>query len=185
MTRGKHRHRTTRAATATAAVVLACVARAGVESLVSNSPFLPQSAVVQASNSGVLDRFELRGVASFGGTLTFSVYDTTNNRGYWIPLNGTEGGVRVASYDPATEAVVVEGEGGTRRLFLKEAQIQTMMPPAPVPAQATTVQGTPLPVSPGGITTEQEMAERRQRIIEELRRRRALRQQAQGQSAPQ
>ena len=170
---------------AAAAIACACAATAGTESLVNNSPFLPQSAVVPAGNNGVLDRFELRGVASFGGVPTFSIYDTTNNRGYWIPLNGSESGVRIASYDPTTEAVVVEGEGGSRRLFLKEAQIQTMMPPAPVPANATAAQGVPLPAAPGAVTTEQEMAERRQRIIEELRRRRALRQQAQGQPAPQ
>jgi hypothetical protein len=177
------RHRATLAVTA--AIACACVATAGTESLVNNSPFLPQSAVTPAGGNGALDRFELRGVASFGGVATFSIYDTGNNRGYWIPLNGSEGGVRVASYDASTEAVVLEGDGGSRRLFLKEAQIQTMMPPAPVPVAGTAVQGAPLPAAPGAVTTEQEMAERRQRIIEELRRRRALRQQAQGQPAPQ
>jgi len=179
----RQRHRATLAAAA--AIACACVAPAGTESLVNNSPFLPQSAVTPAGNSGVLDRFELRGVASIGGTPTFSIYDTTNNRGYWIPLNGSEGGVRVASYDPATENVVLEGEGGSRRLVLKEAQIQTMAPPAPVPVGVAPQQGIPLPAAAGAVTTEQEMAERRQRIIEELRRRRALRQQAQGQPAPQ
>ena len=167
-----------------AAIALVCGASAGTESLVSNSPFLPQSAVVQGPGNGVLDRFELRGVASIGGVPTFSIYDTTNNRGYWIPLSGSESGVRVASYDAATEAVVVEGDGGSRRLFLKEAQIQTMMPPTPVNVGAVPPQGSPLPAA-SGATTEQEMAERRQRIIEELRRRRALRQQTQAQPAPQ
>jgi len=177
--------RAKRAAIAAASIALVCGAFAGTESLVSNSPFLPQTAITQTTSSGVLDRFELRGVASFGGVPTFSVYDTTNNRGYWIPLNGSESGVRIASYDPATEAVVVEGEGGSRRLFLKEAQIQTMMPPAPVNVGVVPSQGAPLPAAAGTVTTEQEMAERRQRIIEELRRRRALRQQTQGQPAPQ
>jgi hypothetical protein len=174
-----------RAATVAAVLALACGGFAGTESLVSNSPFLPQSAVTQPTSNGVLDNFELRGVASFGGTPTFSIYDTTNNRGYWIPLSGTEAGVRVASYDAATEAVVIEGSSGSRRLFLKEAQIQTMMPPAPVNVGNVPPQGSPLPPAAGAVTTEQEMAERRQRIIEELRRRRALRQQTQGQPAQQ
>lgn len=185
MSTDTHLQHAIRAATAAAALACVCVATAGTESLVNNSPFLPQSAVTPVAGSGALDRFELRGVASFGGVATFSIYDTTNNRGYWIPLNSSDAGVRVASYDPATEAVVVEGEGGSRRLFLKEAQIQTMMPPAPVPVAAAGPQGMPLPAIAGAVTTEQEMAERRQRIIEELRRRRALRQQAQGQPAPQ
>ncbi|HUG10891.1 MAG TPA: hypothetical protein VMM36_07750 [Opitutaceae bacterium] len=185
MNNGDPLHRANRAAIAAAAIALACGAFAGTESLVSNSPFLPQSAVTPAASNGVLDNFELRGVASFGGVATFSIYDTTNNRGYWIPLSGTEAGVRVASYDAATEAVVVEGSGGSRRLFLKEAQIQTMMPPAPVNVATVPPQGSPLPAAAGAVTTEQEMAERRQRIIEELRRRRALRQQTQGQPAPQ
>lgn len=185
MTKSNHLHHAIRGTLSAAAIACACAGNAGTESLVNNSPFLPQTAVAPVTNSGVLDRYELRGVASFGGTPTFSIYDTSTNRGYWIPLNGSEGGVRVASYDPATENVVIEGDGGTRRLFLKEAQIQTMMPPAPAPVAAAAVQGTPLPAAPGAVTTEQEMAERRQRIIEELRRRRALRQQAQGQPAPQ
>lgn len=169
-----------------AVMLLACAARAGVENLVSNSPFLPQSAVAQAAGSGgSLDRYELRGVASFNGVLTFSVYDTTNNRGYWIPLNSSQDGIRVSSYDDSREAVVIEGEGATKRLVLKEAQIQTMTVAAPPPAAPPgVVQGSPLPAAPGAINTEQEMAERRQRIIEELRRRRAARQQTQ-QAAPQ
>lgn len=185
MTSDRQFQRAFRAATAAATIACVGVCTAGTERLITNSPFLPQSAVAQTPSSGALDRFELRGVASFGGVPTFSIYDTTNNRGYWIPLNTSEAGVRVASYDPASEAVVVEGEGGSRRLFLKEAQIQTMLPPAPVPTGVVPVQGSPLPAAAGTVTTEQEMAERRQRIIEELRRRRALRQQTQGQPAPQ
>lgn len=171
-----------------AAAILAatgCTMHAGVENLVSNSPFLPQSAVAQAAgSSGSLDRYELRGVASFNGVPTFSVYDTTNNRGYWIPLNSSQDGIRIASYDASREAVVIEGEGASKRLVLKEAQIQTMTVAVPPPqAVPGVVQGTPLPAAPGAINTEQEMAERRQRIIEELRRRRAARQQTQ--AAPQ
>ncbi len=156
-------------------VAFVCSANAGIDGLVANSPFLPQSAVPQGGSTGALDKYELRGVASFGGVPTFSIYDTTTNRGHWIGLDASEGGLRVASYDPQREAVVLEGEGGSRRLFLKEAQIQTLMAP-PVGLAVFPAQGTPLPVISGGMPSEQEMAERRQRIIEELRRRRALRQ---------
>lgn len=165
-----------RAAAATAGfLVLAASAHCGTEGLVTNSPFLPQSAVAQSGNSGVLDKYELRGVASFGGVPTFSIYDATTNRGFWIPLEASEGGLRVASYDAAREAIVLEGEGGSRRLFLKEAQIQSLVA-APVAQQVFPV-GALLPAAAGAMASEQEMAERRQRIIEELRRRRALRQQ--------
>lgn len=165
-----------RAAIGTVGVVaFVCSVHAGIDGLVANSPFLPQSAVPQGGSTGALDKYELRGVASFGGVPTFSIYDTTTNRGYWIGLEGSEGGLRVASYDAEREAVVLEGEGGARRLFLKEAQIQTIVAP-PVGAAAFPVQGSPLPVISGGLPSEQEMAERRQRIIEELHRRRALRQ---------
>jgi len=163
------------AAAAGCGLALAFAARAGTDSLVTNSPFLPQSAVVQPGNSGALDKYELRGVASFGGVLTFSIYDSSSNRGYWIPLEGTEGGIRVASYDAQRETVVLEGEGGSRRLFLKEAQIQSLVAP-PVNTGIVPPQGSPLPIAAGAMASEQEMAERRQRIIEELRRRRALRQ---------
>lgn len=168
--------RTLRALLAGAALALAGAANAGVEGLVSNSPFLPESATAPAAASGALDRYELRGVASFGGVLTFSIYDATGNRGLWIPLEGTEAGIRVVSYDAQRESVVIEGEGVSRRVALKEAQIQPLIaPPVAAPAGAV-VQGSPLPQAQGAVTSEQDMAERRQRIIEELRRRRALRQ---------
>ncbi|MFT3829532.1 MAG: hypothetical protein QM691_07485 [Opitutaceae bacterium] len=161
-------------ALAAAALLLgAAPARAVPESLVRNSPFLPagNSAPVAAAQNG---RLELRGIVSLEGKPRFTVFDTSNNRAVWLAVGESDGGIRVAAYDAAAEAVTVEFEGQSVRLTMKEAQIVSVAVTLPTtsggpPQSPTNVNAAP-PVN------EQEIQERRNRIIEELRRRRALRQ---------
>lgn len=172
-------------------------AAAVLDSLLHNSPFMPLSApVVEAPPSNQLDRYELRGVSSLGGIAMFSIFDNATGRSFWVRQGETVEGIGIQHYDIASETVTLAGSGQTKRLQLREAQIVTM---AVAPPQAT-MQAQPAIPQPGGMTTggppggppraqpsEQEINERRQAIVEELRRRRALRQQAlqSGQPAPQ
>ena len=148
-------------------------ARAVPESLLRNSPFLPAGNVapVAAPQNG---RLELRGILALEGKPRFTIFDTSNNRAVWLAVGENDGGIRVSAFDAATEAVTVELEGQSQRLTMKEAQIVNMAVTLP-----TTAAVGPAPiagVNPAPPANEQEIQERRNRIVEELRRRRALRQ---------
>jgi hypothetical protein len=118
-----------------------------------------------------LDRLEFRSIARFNGVETFSLFDPTENRRFWLGLNQTDSGFTVTDYNPKEDSVVVKHEGKTRTIALHEAKIQAMAE-APTPATARP--------GPGGRPTAQPAAspeERMQDLAEEIRRRREIRRQ--------
>jgi len=157
-----------------AALLGAGAAFATTDSLLNNNPFLPSGGPAVPTQQAA--RLELRGMFSLGGAPSFAIFDTTTQKAFWLGLNQAEGNVRVVGYDPATNAVSAEVDGQPQRLVMKEAQIITMVapPPTPVAAAAGANPGGPGLVA-GSAPSEQEIQERRNRIIEELRRRRAMR----------
>ncbi len=168
-------NRSARAALGLAALLAAGAAPAVPESLLRNSPFIPSgnAAPVAAPQNG---RLELRGILTLDGKPRFTIFDTSNNRATWLGVGEADGPIRVAAFDAAAEAVTVELEGQSVRLTMKEAQIVNIAVTLPTP-NANTGPGTPpAGVNPAPPANEQEIQERRNRIIEELRRRRALRQ---------
>jgi len=152
----------------------AVVASAAPDSLVRNSPFTPAGGPATPAATQA-PRLELRGMFSLGGAPSFAIFDTTTQKAFWLGLNQTEGNVRVTGYDPAANAVTAEVDGQPQRLVMKEAQIITMVAPPPMPAAGSGPGPGGPGLVPGAAPTEQEIQERRNRIIEELRRRRALR----------
>ena len=167
-----------------AGLALAGTAQAVPETLLRNSPFQPTGSAAPTTTPP--SRLELRGLISEGGVPRFSIFDASNSRAYWIGLNETEGGVRVVSFDASSNSIMVEADGQAQRLVMKEAQIVAMA--VPLPGQPNTIVAPPgampPPPSMGAGSgpqppTEQEIQERRNRIVEELRRRRALRANAQ------
>ncbi len=145
------------------------------ESLLRNSPFLPAGNPAPVAAAG--GRLELRGIVGLEGKTRFAVFDTANNRSVWLAVGESDSGLRVTAYDATSEALTVEFEGQSQRLTMKEPQIVNVAvnltgPAAAVPTPAVT---GPQPAT-GPALSEQEIQERRNRIIEELRRRRALRQ---------
>ena len=161
-----------------ASLVLAVAGSAVPESLKQSSPFAPPGQA-ESAPAAAPGRFELRGLISLGGVRRFSVFDNTTGRGVWLGLNDTDHGIRATAFDAAAEALTIETDGQPQRLVMKKSQIVTMVTPV-VPV---TISGsTPPPGAPAvgaGPPSEQEIQERRNRIVEELRRRRALRQAAQ------
>lgn len=157
--------------------------RAVPESLLRNSPFQPEKSVGPQAPSQT-GRYEMRGIATIDGKTRLSIFDTSNNNAVWLAVGESEGGVKVAAYDAVAEAVTVEFEGQSARLTMKESQIINVAVPTP---SANPAVGTPPPpgVNQAAPANEQEIQERRNKIIEELRRRRALRQANRNQQQPQ
>lgn len=147
--------------------------QADLNSLLSNSPFgSAASGAATPQNDAPL---EFRGVFAEGGDYFFNLYSASAARSEWLGLDDTYGdNVVVKSYDPANQQLTVQFQGKPMTLSLVSAR----RPAAPTPARPTpAVKGQPEPavVAPATPTSEQE---RLSKIAEEIRRRRALRQQA-------
>ncbi len=164
-----------------ALLLVAASAHAVPESLLRRNPFQPAGIVapVAAPQNG---RLELRGILALGGKPRFTIFDTSNNRAVWLAVGESDGGIRVAAFNAATEEVSVELEGQSVSLKMKEAQIVNVAVSLPTTGPANPTVGVqPQGVNPAPPANEQEIQERRNKIIEELRRRRALRQSGQPQ----
>ena len=160
------------------------IASAVPESLLRNSPFIPAGDAASAATPQN-GRLELRGILTLDGKPRFTIFDTSTNRGVWLAVGESDGGIRVAAFDASAEAVTVELEGQSVRLTMKEAQIVNVAVTMPTTNVANpAVAGAPAGVNPAPAASEQEIQERRNKIIEELRRRRALRQGGQPQQTP-
>lgn len=138
------------------------------DTLVKNSPFgnVPsQNAVGNADNP-----LEFRGVFVDKGEPFFSLYDGATRRSMWVGMQEPGNPVLVRDYDEAAGAVVVEYQGRTLTVPLKQVRI-----PA-VPAVAPGVAGPPpAQATAQASATPPDEAVRLAQIAEEIRRRRAIR----------
>ncbi len=113
---------------------------------------------------------EFVGVLRTGAEEVVCLYDTTKQRGYWLAVGQTEGGVALKSYDAAKRQATVELQGQAQTLALKEPKFEgTVTPVAPPPPGLTVAAAAPSPA---------DEAARLQAVAEEVKRRRALRQAA-------
>lgn len=158
--------------------------------LANDSPFLPPSGA-SAPGAPASGQFELRSVVVEDGELYFSVYDSGTQRADWVTLDETGGPFVARRYDSEKDALVIEVNGGTQTLTLKESRVHgadnaPAGPPTPLPtntggpAPGEPQRGGPVP-QPGNsappmptVTNPQE-AERLQNLANEIRRRRGLR----------
>ena len=158
-------------------------AHASVDELINNSPFAGpgiQAAAAQATPGSI----ELRGIIRTGETWEFSIYDPSRKYSAWVKLGQIGDDFVVKNYDPDHDSATVEYQGRTLKLSLPEAKIApmngAMQQPMPPPNLAM---GQPQPgqPQPGAPTINQSSADEQKRleaIAEEIRRRRAMRQQA-------
>lgn len=153
------------------------------QGLLDNSPFgkARTNAAGAAETGGQL---EFRGVAEENGVLWFSLYDTATKRSTWVRRDAAGTGPAIRAYDPATPAVTIEYQSKTLTLPLRRAP-QIAVAPQPQQGGSGPVPGNPVviggAVSGGPAPMD---AARIQQIQEEIRRRRALRQQAIQPNAP-
>ena len=133
---------------------------------------------------------EFRGVFTDQGEWFFSLYETGKRTSLWVGLNEPGNPFTVRSYDAAKETVTVEYQGRTLTLALKQAVIQPAEPvanrvaPGGGPGNVAQPAGGAAPANVAGAPTSADEASKLARITEEIRRRRALRQQAVPSAAP-
>ncbi|MDQ8193378.1 hypothetical protein QEH59_03010 [Coraliomargarita sp. SDUM461004] len=113
------------------------------ETLESSNPFLPPGygekqteppkPVVQ-TNGPISREIEFRGVVKFNNNYQFSVFNKTEQKGYWIKENQAEGGISVRSYDADSRTITVNMNGRSERLTLMSVS------DAPLPVVSSTTQ---------------------------------------------
>ncbi len=162
------------------------------QTLVDRSPFSPAP---QAGESGgtqeAQGNLEFRGMVTDAAGTSYSVFDTTTNKGRWVRADDTNSPVQVKNFDATNNVLEVEQNGRPVKLPLKRAVIQ-----AGQPVSAMTAPAPAAPPSPGNPTANNNQnrpdaaadARRLEAVAAEVRRRRALRNTAtgtrQGQPAP-
>jgi hypothetical protein len=148
--------------------------------LVNNSPFGTLRSGGAGGNAST-EPFEFRAVLEENNNKFFSIYETATRRSNWVELNDPVNGFSVKSYDAGKQAIAVDYQGKTMTLAIKQApavaQVYQAPPPQTGPVPAMQTPGNPSvqagPTMPTAIDQQ-----RIQQIQEEIRRRRALRNQA-------
>lgn len=155
-----------------AGLVLAAAARGADPALAPSSPFAPpdgSSAVASAENQPL----ELRGILADGGGYRFSVYDPAKKSGQWVRLNESGREFTVKTHDVARDMVTLDYQGRMLTLTLHSAKVVgvAVAEPTSGPRAGSSMPGAgpqPKPSTP-------EDAVRFNRAVEEINRRRALR----------
>ena len=146
------------------------------DNLVANSPF--GTAPGLHGKSDAATPLEFRGVIYEGATAYFSIFEAGTRKSAWVELNEDGLNYVAKSYDAANAKLVVEFQGRTLTLALVQAPKSAH---APLPLAANP------PPPAGGNPAKAPPAPNPQlpaQIAEEIRRRRALRQQAATPAAP-
>jgi hypothetical protein len=143
-----------------------------INGLLNNSPFgASRSNAVAGQGTG--DPYEFRSVLEENGSKLFSIYDTATHRSVWVEMNDAVNGFSVKGYDAAHDTVTLEFHEKSLTLPIKRAPaVPQAMQPAPQPGGAGAVANT---AGPNQISPLDQ--QRLQQVQEEIRRRRALRQQ--------
>lgn len=174
--------------------VLAGKAAAGDwQSLLGNSPFGQPAASPEAGV--VAGNIEFRGVVQEEGVVLVNLYDPTTRTAQWIEVSGKAPGLEVQAYDAVADKVLINHAGRSLTLPLKRAAIALVALPATttVPDPADQGEGTEVPGdrraqireairnrmenNPGGNPAQvrRNLPPEAQAMIEEFRRRRAVR----------
>jgi hypothetical protein len=135
-----------------------------------DSPFLPPGAAAGPNGSADSAVLELRGIMTTPDGTRFCIYDPVKKSGTWSGLNERGNAFIIKSADLPHLSVVVQSEGHTLKLVLHQARIAALGP-AGAP-------GAPLVTAEGAGPSPADQAQRLQAVAEEVRRRRALREQA-------
>ena len=160
---------------------VAATAKVDLSGLVNNSPFGTLRSGGPGSNAAT-EPFEFRSVlGEKDNKFLFSIYETATRRSNWVELNDPLNGFSVKSYDAGKQTITVDYQGKAMTLAIKQAPAVAQV------YQAPALQVGPVPVmqNPGNPSVQPSPAmptaidqQRIQQIQEEIRRRRALRNQA-------
>lgn len=146
-------------------------ARAG-EAPTPANPFAP-SASANAPSAATADApLELRGIMGEGDDYMFSIFDSAKKTSVWARLNEPGREFVVKTFDAARDSITVENQGRTLTLALKAAKV--LAAPAMAMRQNPTPVGGPVVLNP----TPADEQRRLEAVATEVRRRRAMREQA-------
>ncbi len=157
-----------------ASLLLGLAARADT-TLAPSSPFAPASGSAVAAENQPL---ELRGIMMDGAGYRFSVFDPVKKAGQWVRLNEPGHDFTVRTHDVARDTVTLDFQGRVLTLALHTAKVVAVaVPEVPAGPRPT---GMPLGYGPGSKPSSPEEAARFNRAVEEINRRRALREKSPG-----
>lgn len=150
------------------------------DGLAGDSPFKP-AATAGASATATPDApIELRGIMAEGDHYMFSIYDTGKKSSTWARLNEPGRDFVIRSHDEARDLVTVEQNGRLLTLTLKAAKVVSGPANVPMPMPRPVAGAQPVPVG-GPVVLNPTPADEQRRleaVATEVRRRRALREQA-------
>lgn len=117
---------------------------------------------------------EFRGVVQEGTALLVNLYQPATKTSHWIPVGGEAGGWQVCGYDDQTGRATVVQDGQIRVLPLKQYRLSLSGPTAPLKLLGP---GERIPASeaPGMPDFMRELPPDARRLLEDVRRRRAIR----------
>ena len=152
--------------------------------LASSSPFLPAAAAgAQVATEGA--PIELRGVMETGAGLSFCIFDPARKVSVWSRVNEKDHDFLIKGYDPASETLTVEHGGRSLRLVMRTVKVASSgQAAAPLPLPAPGMPG-PNAIAQSVVLNPSPADEQRRldAVAAEVRRRRALREQASIQAA--
>lgn len=179
-----HASRYFRAATVLPAVLLALSGTARAQ-LAASSPFLPAAAAgATAVSEGA--PIELRGVMETRSGMSFCIFDPAKKVSVWVGIDEKDHDFVVKSYDATNETVAVTHGGRTLTLAMRAMKVASSgQAAAPAPLPAPGMPNVPTPVTQSVVVnpTPADEARRLEAVAAEVRRRRALREQASIQAA--
>jgi hypothetical protein len=149
--------------------------------LAPSSPFLPADAA-QAAGAAEATPLELRGILADAGGYRFSIYDPARHTGQWVRLNEPGHDFTVRTHDVARDTVTLDYQGRVLTLPLRTAKVTGLASAEPASGLASGPRPTPGPAGAGPVPrppTPEETA-RYNRAVEEIARRRALREKGPG-----
>ena len=127
------------------------------QTLVGNSPFAAQGRAAFAA--GPAEAYELAGAATEGSQVTVCIYERQKKHSEWIAVGETSDGVRVVSYDAASDSAVVTIDGARKDLVMRQATVAALAPSyepmAPVNSGGIVASQVP---APSGPSTPQSLA---------------------------
>lgn len=148
------------------------------DGLEGKSPFTPPASASAATTATPDAPIELRGIMAEGDHYMFSIYDTAKKSSTWARLNEPGRDFIIKSHDEARDLVTVEQNGRLLTLTLKAAKVVSGpaagIMPRPMPGMAPVPVGGPVVLNP----TPADEQRRAEAVAAEVRRRRALREQA-------
>lgn len=147
--------------------------------LLGASPFGPTTAPAAPAGPGL----EFRGVVQEGNLWLVNLVEPATLASRWIPVGGEAAGWAVESYDEASGCVTVRQAGRPLVLPLKQARVVALGDNAPLKLLALDGK-TPAEAAPAGPEHLRGLPPEARKLLEDARRRRAIRWPAAAAEAP-